>query len=328
MGRIRLRGGDRLVEDIVLDNNSRYGPDSVASADLKEELAPRSLSWRDFVQVAKPGILFSNLITTFGGFWIASRWDIDWLLMVWTLVGTMLVMASGCVLNNYLDRDMDVKMARTRNRALPTGTMTPNMVLGYGIVLGIVGLSVLGILVNTLSALLGLLGLFVYVWVYTAWLKRTSVWSTAIGAISGAVPPVIGYTAVANQLDAGALVLFLILFLWQPPHFWALGIRRLEDYKTAGYPLLPVVKGVHSTKISMMRYVVPLVPVSILLYIYNYVGLFYLIASTLMGLAWVFMCARGFGAKDEVKWSKGVFLFSINYLTLLFIIMVIDTVGR
>lgn len=280
------------------------------------------------MQVAKPGILFSNLITTFGGFWIASKWEIDWLLMIWTLLGTMLVMASGCVLNNYLDRDMDVKMKRTRNRALPTGVMTPNLVLGYGILLGIAGLSVLGLLVNTLSALLGLLGLFVYVWVYTAWLKRTSVWSTTIGAISGAVPPVIGYTSVADQLDMGAMILFLILFLWQPPHFWALGIRRLDDYKAAGYPLLPVVKGVFPTKISMMRYVVPLVPVSMLLYTYHYVGVLYLVASTLLGLAWVFLCVRGFGTKDEIKWSRGVFLFSINYLTILFIIMVIDTVGR
>ncbi|WP_438446644.1 heme o synthase [Gorillibacterium sp. sgz5001074] len=311
-----------------MEKQVRFDSEAGTAGGALETPVPRSLSWKDFVQVAKPGILFSNLITTFGGFWIASRWDINWLLMVWTLLGTMLVMASGCVLNNYLDRDMDVKMARTRNRALPTGAMTPNLVLGYGIFLGVVGVSVLGILVNPLSALLGLLGLFVYVWVYTAWLKRTSVWSTTIGAISGAVPPVIGYAAVANQLDMGALILFLILFLWQPPHFWALGIRRLEDYRTAGYPLLPVVKGVHPTKISMMRYVVPLVPVSILLYTYNYVGVFYLVASTVLGLAWVFMCARGFGARDEIKWSKGVFLFSINYLTLLFVIMVIDTAGR
>ncbi len=316
------------MEQAAMEKQVRFDSEAGTAGGALETPVPRSLSWKDFVQVAKPGILFSNLITTFGGFWIASRWDINWLLMVWTLLGTMLVMASGCVLNNYLDRDMDVKMARTRNRALPTGAMTPNLVLGYGIFLGVVGVSVLGILVNPLSALLGLLGLFVYVWVYTAWLKRTSVWSTTIGAISGAVPPVIGYAAVANQLDMGALILFLILFLWQPPHFWALGIRRLEDYRTAGYPLLPVVKGVHPTKISMMRYVVPLVPVSILLYTYNYVGVFYLVASTVLGLAWVFMCARGFGARDEIKWSKGVFLFSINYLTLLFVIMVIDTAGR
>lgn len=314
------------MEQAAVERQGHIDPDQAAA--IGDAIPARSLSWRDFVQVAKPGILFSNLITTFGGFWIASKWEIDWLLMFWAMLGTMLVMASGCVLNNYLDRDMDVKMQRTQKRALPSGVMTPNLVLWYGLVLGVTGLCVLGLGVNPLSALLGLLGLFVYVWVYTAWLKRTSVWSTTIGAISGAVPPVIGYTAVANQLDEGALILFLILFLWQPPHFWALGIRRLEDYKEAGYPLLPVVKGIHTTKLSMMRYVVPLVPVSMLLYTYNYVGLFYLVASTLLGLAWVFMCARGFGAKDEIRWSKGVFLFSINYLTVLFIIMVIDTAGR
>lgn len=283
------------------------------------------MTLRDFINLAKPGILFSNLITTFGGFWIASKWDIDWILMAWTLLGTMLVMASGCVLNNYLDRDMDVKMKRTQSRALPSGKVPPNVVLAYGILLGIAGLSVLGLLVNTLSALLGMLGLFVYVWVYTAWLKRTSVWSTTIGAISGAVPPVIGYVAVSAQMDMGAYILFAILFLWQPPHFWALGIRRTEDYREAGYPLLPVVKGAFATKISMMRYVVPLVPVSLLLYLYDYVGEIYLAAAAVMGLIWVYMCVKGFKSKDDVKWSKGVFLFSINYLTLLFIFMVIDT---
>jgi heme o synthase len=316
------------VEQAAIEKQGRYDSDSTKGSTAAATKEFRTVSWRDFVQVAKPGILFSNLITTFGGFWIASKWDIDWLLMVWTLVGTMLVMASGCVLNNYLDRDMDVKMERTQNRALPTGVLTPTIVLVYGIVLGIIGLIMLGVLVNILSALLGLLGLFVYVWVYTAWLKRTSVWSTTIGAVSGAVPPVIGYAAVTGQLDEGALILFLILFLWQPPHFWALGIRRLEDYREAGYPLLPVVKGTHRTKISMMRYVVPLVPVSMLLYTYNYVGLFYLISSVVLGITWAVLCVRGFTAKDEIRWSKGVFLFSINYLTLLFIIMVIDTVGR
>lgn len=316
------------MEHAAVNEQGHYDSETAPVPAAGAPVLTRSLSWRDFVQVAKPGILFSNLITTFGGFWIASKWDIDWLLMVWTLLGTMLVMASGCVLNNYLDRDMDVKMERTRSRALPTGVLTPSVVLAYGAFLGIAGLAVLGLLVHTLAALLGLLGLFVYVWVYTAWLKRTSVWSTAVGAISGAVPPVIGYAAVTGQLDMGALILFMILFLWQPPHFWALGIRRLDDYRDAGYPLLPVVKGTHRTKISMMRYVVPLVPVSLLLYTYNYAGLFYLISSVVLGLAWVVLCARGFGAKDEIRWSRGVFLFSINYLTLLFIIMVIDTAGR
>lgn len=301
-------------------------PMAAAAVPASEEETAGAVTWRDFVQLAKPGILFSNLITTFGGFWIASKWEIDLMLMLWTLLGTALVMASGCVLNNYLDRDLDSLMSRTKKRATATGRVQPKVVLTYGIVLGVIGLAVLQLLADsTLATLLGLLGLFVYVWVYTAWLKRTSVWSTVIGGISGAVPPVIGYCVVTNQIDAGAWILFAIMFLWQPPHFWALGIRRKEEYRAAGYPLLPVVHGVYPTKISMLRYVVLLVPASLLLYMFDYVGEIYLFAAAILGLVWTFMCVAGFRAKNEDVWAKRVFLFSINYLTLLFLIMVIDT---
>lgn len=288
--------------------------------------ASQSASWKDFVQLAKPGILFSNSITAFGGFWVASQWDIHWMKMIFTLIGTALVMASGCVLNNYLDRDMDTKMARTQNRASAVGRIAPQTILWYGVVLGVIGLSLLWFLANPLSALLGLIGLFVYVWIYTAWFKRTSVWSTVVGSFSGAMPPMIGYCAVHPTIDAGALILFGILFLWQPPHFWALGIRRMEEYRAAGFPLLPVVRGTYPTKISMIRYVVLLIPVSLLLYAYGYVGHLYFYAATIMGLYWAFLCVKGFKAEDEVQWAKKTFIYSINYLTLLFIIMVINTV--
>lgn len=292
-----------------------------------EQIADQPITWKDFVYLAKPGILFSNLITTFGGFWIASKWDIDWLNMIIVLLGTALVMGSGCVLNNYLDRELDTRMARTKKRPTATGQIKPQVVLWYGIILGIAGTCVLGLLVNPLAALFGLLGLFVYVWIYTAWLKRTSVWCTVVGAVSGAVPPIIGYVAVTQTLDMGAWILFFIMFLWQPPHFWALGILRMEDYRAAGFPMLPVVKGTYTTKVSMMRYVAPLVPVSMLLYHYGYVGVFYLFAAPILGLGWLYLCAKGFKAKDEVQWSKKVFVYSINYLMILFLIMVVDTVS-
>jgi protoheme IX farnesyltransferase len=302
--------------------------DSAGGAEQEATAALGPVTWRDFVQLAKPGIIFSNLITTFGGFWIAVQWNFDmdtWYNMIYALLGTALVMASGCVLNNFLDRDMDTKMARTKKRALPTGKMKPQVVLWYGVSLGIVGTIVLRML-NPLSAELGLIGIFVYVLIYTAWFKRTSVWSTFVGAVSGAVPPVIGYCAVTGQLDLNAGILFAILFLWQPPHFWALGIRRMEEYRAAGFPLLPVVRGSYVTKISMIRYVVLLVPVSTMLYINGAVGMIYLIAAVVLGFIWIWMCVAGFRAKDEEAWAKKTFIFSINYLTLLFIIMVIDTV--
>lgn len=299
-------------------------PDLAQPAPLETQAAPPT--WRDFITLAKPGILFSNMITAFGGFWIASHGKVDWLLMLWMAIGTVLVMASGCVLNNYLDRDLDIKMARTRKRITAQGTVSPKVVLAYGLTLGVAGLTVLALLVNPLTALLGITGLFVYVWVYTAWLKRTSVWSTMVGGISGSMPPVIGYCAVTQEIDMGAWILFWILFLWQPPHFWALGIRRKEEYRAAGYPLLPVVRGNAVTKMAMLRYIVMLVPVSLMLYLYEYVGVIYLISAAVLGLGWLLMCFRGFKADNDELWARKMFIYSINYLTLLFIVMVLDTV--
>lgn len=289
----------------------------------------KKLSWKDFIYIMKPGILFDNIITTFGGFWLASRGDINWLLLLFTMLGTTLVVASGCVLNNYLDRDLDSKMERTRKRALPSGRMSPRFVAIYGSILGIVGLAVLTVLANPLAATFGLIGLFVYVGIYTYWLKRTSVWNTVIGAISGSMPPVIGYVAVSETVDMGAIILFAILFLWQPPHFWALAIRRKKDYSDAGFKMLPSVRGNFQTKISMVRYVVPLVPASLLLYLYGYVGEIYLYVATVLGLVWAVMCVMGFKAKteeEEDRWAKRFFIYSINYLTILFLVMIIDTV--
>ncbi|WP_372813995.1 heme o synthase [Paenibacillus sp.] len=298
----------------------------VETAAAAESTASAPVSWKDFFQLIKPGLIFSNSLTALGGFWVASGWQIDWLKLIYMLLGTALVMASGTVLNNYLDRDLDAKMERTKKRALASGRISPQVVLGYGIVLGVAGLAVLWFLVGSpLSTLLGLIGLFLYVWVYTAWFKRTSVWSTFVGSFSGAVPPIIGYCAVQQQFDMGALILFGILFLWQPPHFWALGIRRMEEYRAAGFPLLPVVQGIYPTKMAMIRYIVLLVPVSLLLYVFDYVGELYFYAAVLMGLYWAFLSLKGFKAKDDMQWAKKMFIFSVNYLMFLFIIMMIST---
>jgi len=301
-----------------------------AVAEQSAQPVVRKATWKDFIYLAKPGILFSNLICAFGGYWVASgrigKDSFDVTLMIWTLLGTLLVMASGCVLNNYLDRDLDRKMTRTSKRALPSGVVEPKIVFWYGIVLGVIGLSVLCLLVNPLSALLGVVGLLVYVWIYTAWLKRSSPLSTTIGAISGAMPPVIGYCAVTNELDIGAWILFGILFFWQPPHFWALGMRRKEEYRAAGFPLLPVVRGNEVTKMHTIRFLVMLVPVSLLLYAYGYVGEIYLAAAIALGLGWTLIGLAGFRTQDDDNWAKRMFVFSINYLPLLFIIMILDTI--
>lgn len=283
--------------------------------------------FKDLVALTKPRIIRLNLIAAFGGYWVASKWDLAIWPLIWMLLGSALTMASACVFNNYLDRDHDMKMERTRDRALPQNRMTPRFVLGYGIVLGIVGLIVLFALVGALAGWLGLLGMFVYVVVYTMWLKRTSTWSTSIGGISGAMPPVIGYCAVTHEVDAGAWILFALLFLWQPAHFWSLAIRRKEEYRAAGYPLLPVVKGVTRTKWQMLPYILLLIPTSILMYTYDYVGITFLILSVGIAIVWFIHALTGFGARDDDKWAKADFIISINYLMIMFLTMILDTSG-
>lgn len=282
---------------------------------------------KDLVALTKPRIIRLNLIAAFGGYWVASQWNFDLWTLLWMLLGSTLTMASACVFNNYLDRDFDTKMERTRDRALPQGRMKPQGVLLYAIVLGVAGISILFGLVNALVGWLGLLAIFVYDVIYTLWLKRHSTWSTSIGGISGALPPVIGYCAVTGELDAGAWILFALLFLWQPAHFWSLAIRRVEEYRAAGFPLLPVVKGITRTKKQMIPYILLLFPASILMYTYGYVGIYFLIISLVLALVWLVHTLYGFSAKEEEKWAKTNFFISINYLMIVFVTMMIDTVS-
>ena len=280
---------------------------------------------KDLLALTKPGLLRLNMFAAIGGYWVAAKWNIDVMLLIWMLIGSTLTMASATVINNYWDRELDLKMERTRNRVLPGGRMKPSSVLIYGIILGVAGIAVLFLLVNPLCGWLGLLGWFVYIVVYTMWLKRTSTWSTSIGGVSGAMPPVIGYCAVTGQVDIGAWLLFALLFLWQPAHFWSLAIRRVEEYREAGFPLLPVVKGVKRTKLQMIPYILLLLPTCILIYAYNYSGIYFLIISVVCSLIWLYQTLLGSKAADTDKWAKTNFLISVNYLMVVFIAMILNT---
>lgn len=245
--------------------------------------------------------------------------------LVTVLIGSTLTIASACVINNYWDYELDQKMERTKKRVQPIDRLGLRFVLMYGIILGLIGLLLLFILVNAVTGLLALLGWSVYVVIYTMWLKRSSTWSTSVGGISGAMPPVIGYCAVSNQIDMGAWLLFALLFLWQPPHFWSLGIRRVEEYRVAGFPLLPVVKGVKRTKLQMIPYVLLLIPTVFLLFYYGYVGYVFLAVSVIGGVIWLVHTVHGLDAKDNEKWAKHNFLISVNYLLIVFILMITNT---
>ncbi len=298
-------------------------PDSLDGESSASERSADS-TWRDYVNVVKPGITISNMLTTFTGLWLAAHGRPDIILGCVTLVGGSLVVMSGCALNNYMDRDIDQLMPRTQDRPLPNGRIPAWRVMTLGIVLGVVGISLLGLFATTLSALMALIGLFFYVIVYTGLTKRTTTLSTVIGGVSGAMPPLIGWTAVTGSLDTTALLLFVFMFLWQPPHFLALAMRRVKDYATAGIPLLPVVYGFGLTKRQIAVWTAALVPSSLLLYGVRAVGLFYLLTAIVLGVVWLYKAVRGFRVKDDIAWATDMFRFSLIYLMALSIAMVVN----
>jgi protoheme IX farnesyltransferase len=281
-------------------------------------------TFRDFVSVTKVGITVANMMTVFAGLWLASEGNASGLTILWTLLGTALVIMAGTCLNNYIDRDLDKNMARTANRALPNGRLTPQSVLLLGLIFAVLGVITLFFMLNPLTAYVGLIGLFFYVIVYTMWLKRTSTLSTIGGAVSGAAPIVMGWTAYTNNLDMGAWILFLWMFLWQMPHTLALAIRRSEDYRSGGIPVLPVVKGFEVTKRHNMRYVAGLIPLSFLLVPFASVSYTWLITAAVLGLGWFALALYGFFMKDTIKWARISFVFSLIYLTVLNIVMIIE----
>jgi len=272
---------------------------------------------KKYLFLTKPGILFGNFITTLGGFFLAAQGSIDILLLLLTLIGTTLVVASGCVVNNVIDQDIDTKMQRTQNRALVKKTISPTVALIYAFVLGIIGFSILWFGVNGYAFLFAVIGFVVYVGFYSLWTKRTSIHQTVIGSISGASPPVIGYTAVTHQFDVAALLLFLAYGLWQMPHSWAIAIYRFDDYKNAGIPILPVARSIYRTKIECVIYILLFAAVLNGLYCFGYTNVFFLITFNALTAYWFYLSIIGFKAENDQLWAKRFFLYSVILITLL-----------
>ncbi|WP_245134769.1 heme o synthase [Acinetobacter nosocomialis] len=272
---------------------------------------------KKYLFLTKPGILFGNFVTTLGGFFLAAQGSIDILLLLLTLIGTTLVVASGCVVNNIIDQDIDTKMQRTQNRALVKKTISPTVALIYAFLLGIIGFSILWFGVNGYAFLFAVIGFVVYVGFYSLWTKRTSIHQTVIGSISGASPPVIGYTAVTHQFDVAALLLFLAYGLWQMPHSWAIAIYRFDDYKNAGIPILPVARSIYRTKIECVIYILLFAAVLNGLYCFGYTNVFFLITFNALTAYWFYLSIIGFKAENDQLWAKRFFLYSVILITLL-----------
>lgn len=268
---------------------------------------------KSYYYLAKPGIVYGNAITAIAGFFLATDGTFNVGLFVAMLVGICLVMASGCVFNNYIDRGIDKKMARTKKRALVSGKISGQSALVYGTILGVIGFGSLVLWTNWLTVAAAAVGFVDYVVLYGI-AKRGTVHGTVVGSIAGAVPPVVGYVAVTNQFDMGALLLFLILVCWQMPHFYAIATYRLKDYKAAGIPVLPAVSGERIAKVTILAYVILFAIMATLLYTNGYTNIVYLVVMLLLSVAWFWLGVRGFHTANNAAWAKKMFKFSLIVL--------------
>ena len=264
----------------------------------------------NYYLITKPGIVLGNLFTVAAGFLLASKGVIHFWLFFATLMGLAFIMASACIFNNYIDRAVDQKMNRTKNRALASGAISVRNAMLLAVLLLVVGNVILFVYTNPLTVLIAALGFFVYVILYSFWKCRT-IYGTAIGSIAGAVPPIVGYCAVSNRFDLGALVLFVMLVLWQMPHFFSIAMLHFDDYSKAGIPVLPVKKGVFRTKIHMAVYIVAFILAAIMLTLFHYTGYVYLIVTTTIALAWLVLSLRGFKAENNKVWGRQMFRLSL-----------------
>ncbi len=276
---------------------------------------------KKYLLITKPGIIFGNLIAVIGGFFLASQGHFDFAKLVAVMIGTSLVVASGCVFNNYVDRDIDSMMERTKNRVMVKGLISPTIALIYATTLGVAGALTLHFFTNDLALGFAIMGFVVYVGLYTLYFKRNSEYGTIIGSLSGAAPPVIGYCAASGQFDLGAAILLLIFCLWQMPHSYAIAIFRFNDYKAAEIPVLPVKRGINIAKRHIVGYIVAFAAAAVSLYVCDYAGIGFLIVTGLISVYWLFIAIKDYSKANEVQWAKRLFMISILAITVLSVMM-------
>lgn len=276
-----------------------------------------------YYKLTKPGIIRGNLITAAAGFFLASHGKFNSGLFLAMLAGLVLVVASGCVLNNLLDKNIDQKMERTKGRAIASGKVSAFTAFVYAVILALTGSVLLAVTTNKLTLGLALAGLFSYVVVYGI-AKRLTSYGTIIGSVSGAVPPLVGYSAVSGDLDFAALILFIILVLWQMPHFYSIALYRLADYKRAGLPVLPLVKGTDTTKKRILLYIQAYLFATLALSVFGFTGYVYFGVAAILGTIWLSIGISELKTKDDKRWAKSMFRFSLLSLSLLCVTIYFD----
>jgi len=289
----------------------------------REQTQPSLL--RDMVMLTKPRIISLLLVTTVAPMFVAG--NPGWLLVLVVLVGGYLMAGGANAVNMYLDSDIDTRMARTRLRPIPSGRMGPKSVLAFGVALATAATFLLARFTNVLTALLALGGFYFYVFVYTRWLKRTTPQNIVIGGAAGAVPPMIGWAAATGTVSLESFILFLIIFMWTPPHFWALAILRVRDYERAGVPMLPVVKGEDETRRQILIYSLILAPLGCVPALVGLGGGLYTVAAGFLGAFFVmfaYACYTERVGPEAERAAKNLFAYSVLYLFLLFAALLVE----
>ena len=278
---------------------------------------------QDYYELTKPKVVLLLLLTALVGMCLASDSWISWQVLIAGLTGIGFLSSAAAVVNHVVDREIDAKMARTFNRPVAKGKVTPQKALFFAALLTVFGYIILELWVNRLTAVLTLAGLLGYAVVYTMYLKRATPQNIVIGGLAGAIPPLLGWTSVTGEIHAHALLLVLIVFIWTPPHFWALAIHREKDYAKAKVPMLPVTHGIEFTKTSILLYTVLLCVVCLLPYLIGMSGLIYLIGSTLLNAGFLYYAWKlKFTATEQT--AMQTFKFSIIHLMVLFVVLLVD----
>jgi protoheme IX farnesyltransferase len=292
---------------------------------VTEPSATRSLL-KDLVALTKPRIISLLLVTTIAPMFVAGR--PSWQLVLAVFFGGYLMAGGANTVNMYLDRDIDDRMARTRLRPIPGGRMHARHVLFFGVMLAVGAVMLLALVANVLAAALALAGFYFYVFIYTRWLKRSTPQNIVIGGAAGAFPPLVGWAAVTGRIDLTAIYLFLIIFYWTPPHFWALALLKQVDYSRAGVPMAPLVWGEAETKRQMLWYTLIMLPLTILPVAFGALGVTYLVSALVLGAIFLWGVLRVLRAPEWIPAAWWLYKFSLLYLALLFAAMVIDRLVR
>jgi protoheme IX farnesyltransferase len=282
------------------------------------------LDWRDYYELTKPRVVMLIVFTAIVGMFLAvPGWPGATALLFGTL-GIGLAASSAAVFNHVLDARIDIHMLRTRGRPLPQGRVSERAALSFAAVLGVISMIILWFVVNPLTAVLTFTSLIGYAVVYTVFLKRATPQNIVIGGAAGAAPPVLGWTAVSGEVHTSALLLFLIIFVWTPPHFWALAIARKDEYAKVGIPMLPVTHGEAYTRLNILFYTILLVLITIVPYLTGMSGMIYLGAALILDVAYLYYSIQMWRVPDDLELPMRSFRFSISYLGFLFAALLID----